>query len=181
MTQSRPSTEPELIQEHPGRANVLIVDDRPDNLLALEAALEPLGQNLIRAGSGDEALRILLKEEIAVIILSTPPPKAKEVSVAIDPGAVLLADAQAMDHVISNLLVNAYRYGGSEITLEARGDNGCMVLTVSDDGPGVAKELVPRLFEPFTRGKTASSMGGSGLGLALVKSLVEATGGGDLL
>ena len=39
---------------------ILIVDDRPENLLALEAILEPLGQTLVRAHSGDEALRLLL-------------------------------------------------------------------------------------------------------------------------
>jgi PAS domain S-box-containing protein len=120
---------------------------------------------------------IALADVAARALENTPPPDGKEVSVSIDPAAVVLADAEAMDHVVSNLLVNAYRYGGGEITVGATGDNGCTVLTVSDDGPGVAKELLPTLFEPFTRGKTASSVGGSGLGLALVKSLVEATGG----
>ena len=55
-------------------AGVLLVDDRPENLLALEAILEPLGQRLVRAGSGDEALKALLREEFAVILLDVQMP-----------------------------------------------------------------------------------------------------------
>ncbi|HET7482273.1 MAG TPA: ATP-binding protein [Actinomycetota bacterium] len=56
------------------RANILLVDDRPENLVALQAALEPLDQNLISAGSGEEALRLLLKQEFAVILLDVQMP-----------------------------------------------------------------------------------------------------------
>jgi PAS domain S-box-containing protein len=54
--------------------DILIVDDRPENLLALEAILEPLGQRLIRAHSGEEALRQLLLREFAVILLDVQMP-----------------------------------------------------------------------------------------------------------
>ena len=53
---------------------ILIVDDRPENLLALEAILEPLGQTLVRAGSGDEALRMLLTHDVAMILLDVQMP-----------------------------------------------------------------------------------------------------------
>lgn len=58
-----------------GKANILLVDDHPENLLALEATLESLGQNLIRAGSGEEALRQILKHEFAVILLDVHMPE----------------------------------------------------------------------------------------------------------
>jgi len=56
------------------RVNLLLVDDRPENLLALEAILEPLGQSLIRANSGAEALKQVLAAEFAAILLDVQMP-----------------------------------------------------------------------------------------------------------
>ncbi len=56
------------------RARILLVDDRPENLLALEAILEPLGQEIMRASSGEEALRAVLLHEFAVILLDVQMP-----------------------------------------------------------------------------------------------------------
>lgn len=56
------------------KVNVLLVDDYPENLLALEAILERLGQNLVRANSGAQALRCLLNEDFAVILLDVQMP-----------------------------------------------------------------------------------------------------------
>src|SRR5579872_2969019 len=56
------------------KASILIVDDRPDKLLALEAVLSGLGQNLVQARSGKEALRQLLKQDFAVILLDVSMP-----------------------------------------------------------------------------------------------------------
>jgi len=57
-----------------GPAKILMVDDRPENLTALEALLAPLGQELVRAHSGDEALRRLLRDEFALILLDVQMP-----------------------------------------------------------------------------------------------------------
>src|SRR4051794_20209617 len=56
------------------RANVLIVDDQPENLLALRAVLDPLALNVIEAGSGEEALKRLLTDDFAVILLDVQMP-----------------------------------------------------------------------------------------------------------
>src|SRR5436305_15254 len=58
----------------PLMARILLVDDRPQNLLALEAILEPLGHTLVKAGSGDQALRCLLDDDFAVILLDVQMP-----------------------------------------------------------------------------------------------------------
>ncbi len=56
------------------KANVLLVDDKPEQLLALETVLEELDQNLIRASSASEALKFLLLEDVALILLDVQMP-----------------------------------------------------------------------------------------------------------
>jgi len=56
------------------RANVLVADDRPANVLAIQEVLQPLGHNVVSASSGDEVLRALLKTEFAVILLDVQMP-----------------------------------------------------------------------------------------------------------
>src|SRR5207237_4567764 len=56
------------------KANILLVDDRADKLLALEAILSSLGQNVIKARSGKDALRCLLQDDFAVILLDVSMP-----------------------------------------------------------------------------------------------------------
>src|ERR1051326_2602505 len=57
------------------KVNILLVDDRVENLLALEAILGELGQNLVRAASGTEALRALLDEDFALVLLDVQMPE----------------------------------------------------------------------------------------------------------
>ncbi|HKR08091.1 MAG TPA: ATP-binding protein [Gemmatimonadaceae bacterium] len=64
------------------RVNILLVDDRPENLLALEAILEPLGQKLVRANSGPEALKCVLAGDFATILLDVQMPDMNGFEVA---------------------------------------------------------------------------------------------------
>src|SRR5438046_3214535 len=67
-----PMTEHAGVKEE--QVEILLVDDRPENLLALEAILEPLGHKLVRAQSGEEALRAVLNHDFAVILLDVQMP-----------------------------------------------------------------------------------------------------------
>ena len=102
--------------------------------------------------------------------------------VAIDgPPAWLDADATRVAQIVGNLLHNAAKFtspgGRVRVALEREAD--AAVLRVGDDGVGIAPEMLSRVFEPFTQGDDSlhRSRGGLGLGLALVKGLVELHGG----
>lgn len=75
---------------------------------------------------------------------------------------------------VTNLVVNAYRYGNGWVRLSSGMTADCKMvwLTVEDDGPGIPADQVATLFEPFTRGDRARGSEGTGLGLAIVKRIV---------
>jgi signal transduction histidine kinase len=81
--------------------------------------------------------------------------------------------------VLENLVTNAIRYAGpgARCRVSAERRDGAVVLTVADDGQGVADEDLPRLFERFYRADRARSSRGTGLGLSIVKHVVTSAGG----
>jgi NtrC-family two-component system sensor histidine kinase KinB len=85
------------------------------------------------------------------------------------------ADRRAVRTILDNLLSNALRYApaNGEVSLEAEERKGFIQFTVHDNGPGIAAERLGRIFDRFS----SFSDGGSGLGLALVRRLVESLGG----
>ena len=93
----------------------------------------------------------------------------------------LYADAARLEQVLVNLLTNAAKYTdeGGRIALDVTLESGSAVLRVSDNGIGIAPELLPRIFELFTQAERSldRSQGGLGIGLCLVQRLVELHGG----
>ncbi|MEC3993045.1 ATP-binding protein [Actinacidiphila sp. DG2A-62] len=98
------------------------------------------------------------------------------------PLPALWADPDKVDQILGNLLENAVRHGEGTVTIEvapapaAGGDRTTegTAVTVSDEGPGIPEESIGRVFTRFWRG---SKRGGTGLGLYIVKGIVEAHGG----
>jgi two-component system phosphate regulon sensor histidine kinase PhoR len=91
------------------------------------------------------------------------------------------ADAQRLHQVLFNLLDNAVKYTqpGSRVVVTAKEKDGEIEVCVADNGPGIAPEHLPHIFERFYRvDKTRSrELGGTGLGLSIVKHIVQAHGG----
>jgi signal transduction histidine kinase len=91
------------------------------------------------------------------------------------------ADADRMEQVIVNLLGNALKYTppGGSITIRLQNDSSFIVMAIEDDGIGIPPELLPRVFDLFVQGQHGrqESRGGLGIGLALVRRLVELHGG----
>ena len=90
-------------------------------------------------------------------------------------------DPDRLNQILYNLITNAIRYTtpGTTITLQTEKTDKGVRLTVADEGPGIAPEDLPHVFEQFYRGEKSRNRasGGSGIGLSLAKSFVEAQGG----
>ena len=92
----------------------------------------------------------------------------------------VLANANQMQRVIVNLLVNARQataeHGLVRITLQADSVNGEVVVTIRDSGTGISADVLPRIFDPYfttKSGPDASGKGGTGIGLASCKEIID--------
>jgi PAS domain S-box-containing protein len=108
--------------------------------------------------------------------------KTITLSSSLDPGPMLLdGDPDRIDQVLTNLLSNAVKFtpGGGTIEVRLRRDGDAARLTIADSGIGIAPEILPHVFDRFRQAdsSTTRTHGGLGLGLALVRYLVEAHGG----
>jgi two-component system, OmpR family, phosphate regulon sensor histidine kinase PhoR len=142
---------------------------------------------LARVESGEEKLdlrphsaRELLSESASSMLENA---RAAEVEINVEdiPDWSVVADGYAVHQVFGNLISNAIRYAqsGKKIIIGAAERNGGIEFFVSDFGPGIASEHLPRIFERFYRVDKARSResGGTGLGLAIVKHIVLNHGG----
>ncbi len=125
-----------------------------------------------------EAVRTAVEDQRAAIVAA-----GLELNLDLPVGAVwITGDPTRIAQIIGNLLHNAVKFtpSGGRISIALEPDEGGMTsLTVRDTGIGMEPELLSRLFEPFSqsRSKPVHDRGGLGLGLALVKTLVELHGG----
>ena len=95
------------------------------------------------------------------------------------PEIVVAADRTRLEQVAANLIDNAVKYtaAGGRVEVEARRDGDTAVLRVRDTGAGIPADELPRIFDRLFRGDTSRTERGLGLGLSLVKAIVEAHGG----
>jgi len=144
-------------------------------------------QRLSRAESGRETLDIIplefapFIERTAARLRPQFDRKGVELMVEVQAGAGVLADEDKLEQVMVNLLDNALLYtdSGGAVTVSAAASDGGTRVTVSDTGRGIPAADLPYVFERFYRSDKSRSResGGSGIGLTIVKSYVEALGG----
>jgi PAS domain S-box-containing protein len=123
-----------------------------------------------------EPIDLCAAVEHALTICPTPP--GHTLSTALPPGCQVMADELSVEQILTNLLGNAYRYGGDDVRVEAWQDDGRWAVSVSDNGPGVDPAIKQALFDPFVRSSGKSRRtDGAGLGLAISRRLAVAMGG----
>ncbi|MBA3316652.1 MAG: PAS domain-containing protein [Gemmatimonadales bacterium] len=115
-------------------------------------------------------------------VAARPASQAIDFTVEIGPGAEqVCADLDAVRQVLTNLMENSLRHtpAGGAIACLARREGNSVAVAIRDNGAGITREHLPRIFERFYRADASRSReeGGTGLGLAIVKHLVEAHGG----
>jgi nitrogen fixation/metabolism regulation signal transduction histidine kinase len=112
----------------------------------------------------------------AVLALYPTPPAGVAISRAVEPGLpAVRADRDQVLQVLLNLVQNALEAmpGGGTVAISARRDGAAVAFSVTDSGPGIAPDHLPRLFEPYFTTKA----GGTGLGLAIAQRIAEEHGG----
>jgi PAS domain S-box-containing protein len=160
-----------IIRRTVARANRMVLD-------LLDAARIQSGQ-AIAVEPVPLEVRPLLAEAMEAFRLQAEERRQTLACEVADGLAPVLADPDRILQVLSNLLGNAVKFtpegGRIGVRAEPEGD-GEVGFSVSDTGPGIPAELLPRLFEPFSQAKDTASLG-SGLGLSIARGIVEAHGG----
>jgi len=152
--------------------------------------LEHLVENLLDAGSIEAgtlqvrtiptSLRHALQEAL-VFVQPIMEGKGQSIVTKIAPGADrVLADPRRTSQVLTNLLSNASKYSpeSTSVTVSSLVEDGYVRVTVQDEGPGIPLDEQPRLFQRFFRSRLVrEAAGGLGLGLSIVRAIVQAQGG----
>ncbi len=126
-----------------------------------------------------EPMRV--RERVESLVATLAPEHAGSVEVDVPADLEAVADANAFDRIVSNLVTNAFRYGDPPVKISAEQRDRHFRLAVEDRGRGVNPEFVPQLFDRFSRSEeSAGETQGAGLGLSIAQSFARAQGG-DLL
>ena len=118
--------------------------------------------------------RIRVRERLEQIVHATAPLDAAAIRIESDASLEADVDVDALERIVSNLLVNACRYGEPPVVVRAAAEAGELHVVVEDSGPGVPDEFVSQLFDRFARAASAAPVTGTGLGLAIARSYARA-------
>ena len=125
--------------------------------------------------------RVGVRDRVLELVVAAAGGRVGEIEIAVEPDLEADVDASAFDRIVTNLVVNALRYGRPPVVVVAEQRDRHFRISVEDRGGGVPPEFVPQLFERFARSDASRAHpSGSGLGLAIACSYAKAHGG-DLL
>jgi signal transduction histidine kinase len=177
-----------------GHASTLLQEDVTWSLADQHHFLQTISDEADRLAQFVSNLLDLSRQEAGLLLLNRMPARVQDlVAKALErlnqPGAMISlqipnalplvnVDSARLEVVLHNLIVNALVYGDGEVRITAERRDDMVVVAVSDNGPGIAPDELPHVFERFYRARHGRQQhsGGTGLGLAICKAFIEAHG-----
>jgi signal transduction histidine kinase len=154
---------------------------RPAELLIADVGrLRRLVDELMEISRFDAGAESVHAEEVEVgtLVATTLRARGWDGRVRFDGnGLRLTSDPRRLERIVGNLVDNAFEHGASDVSVRLASGDGEAVIEVADDGPGIAPEHLPHLFERFYKADAARSGGGTGLGLAIAQENAHLLGG----
>lgn len=150
---------------------------RPAELLIADVGrLRSLVEELMEISRFDQGAESVQAEDVDVgaLVAATMQARGWDGRVAVEGnGGSMRTDPRRLERIVANLVDNAFEHGGSAVTVRITSDG----IEVGDDGPGIAPEHLPHLFERFYKADASRSGVGTGLGLAIAQENARLLGG----
>ncbi len=178
-----------------GHASTLLQEDVNWSLADQRHFLQTISSEADRLALLVSNLLDLARQEAGLLLLKRAPVRVQDLIARVverssHPGVVLsqvipvdlpsaTVDSARVEVVLHNLITNALIYGASEVCITAERRDESIIIAVADNGPGIAPDEVPHVFERFYRARHGHQKhsGGTGLGLTICKAFIEAHGG----
>jgi len=118
-------------------------------------------------------------EDIVIIFHDMAGKSGGEIVLANNASSLIMGNSTAVRQVLINLLSNAIKYNrnGGKVWIKVEEANKQVIITIKDEGGGIPRDEIPKIFDKFYRGAGSEQIKGAGLGLYIVKLLMEAMGG----
>lgn len=164
------------------RESLAVIEEEADRLTDLIENL--LDASRLQAGGLTLTMNEVPLDKLAARLVAKFRTQSEKHTITLDfpsPFPIIAADEDRLTQALSNLLSNAIKYSpeGGNIRVSGRVEPENVVISVSDEGPGLPADELPRVFDRFYRADTPATrrVAGAGLGLYLAKAVVEAHGG----
>jgi signal transduction histidine kinase len=181
----------ERVKDSEGNETIVLAEEYHSMILRNVKRLERLSSDILQAARIESGTFRLGKEKFDLVRLlnnvvadtsRSRPDSKRAVQVVYEPShkgeLVVEADQMKLYQVVTNLMQNALRFTAEgKVAITTEKDGGSVVVRVRDTGSGIAQDILPRLFQKFASASSSHALGGTGLGLYISKSIIEAHGG----
>jgi signal transduction histidine kinase len=164
-------------EQHAALSTVAAASAELANLTADLLTLAQSSDASMRPAKLDLDLSVVVAERLALYFAAHP---GRSIKTSLAPDLLVSGSPEDVGRIFDSLVDNAFRYGGDEVQVAVAtvSNDGHAVVSVTDDGPGIAAEDQTHIFEPFYRVRSdAAAPAGTGLGLAIADALARSNRG----